>query len=222
MCRLFTTLLLFSGIVLSCYSPVAQGELITLTDPSLEGGLTGTNGTPGSGWFSFGGNGTSQAVGPGTFWGGTSGMTNADGPNAAYATSYNENDGGNLYQTVQLDAGVTYTLTAAIGMSSSAAKSDGKFRIGFYTQGFGGGIQLNDSISTRGEFTDYSVSFTPSTSANYQIGVRSTGYVPGTGADNDSATVFFDNVRLVPEPSTQLLVIMAAAGIGLVMRRCKP
>lgn len=145
-------------------------------------------------------------------------MTNADGPNAAYAVSYSENDGGNLYQTVQLDAGVTYTLTAAIGMSSSAAKSDGKFRIGFYTLGFGGGNQLNGSISTRGDFNDYSVSFTPTTTGNYQIGVRNTGFVPLTGADNDQATVFFDNVRLVPEPSSLLLLGLGVAGITVVSR----
>ena len=175
----------------------ARAENIAISNPSLETGLSGTNGTVVSGWFSYGGITTSIDVGPGTFWGGGSGMTNADGPNAAYAVAYNANDGGNLYQTVELDAGVTYTLTAAIGMSSSATKSDGKFRIGFYNTGFGGGKQLNGSISTRGGFTDYSVQFTPTTTGNYQIGVRCTGYVPGTGADNNSATIFFDNVRLV-------------------------
>lgn len=213
---------LFSFVLLG-FSYIAKADLINITDPSLESGLSGTNGTPESGWFSFGGITTSVGVGPGTFWGSGAGMTNADGPNAAYAVHFGENDGGNLYQTVQLDAGITYSLTAAIGMSSSSAKSDGKFRIGFYTAGFGGGNQLEGSIATRGDFNDYSVLFTPSTTANYQIGVRSIGYVPGTGADNDQSTIFFDNVRLVaiPEPGSFAVIAGSLAGAILLTRRSR-
>lgn len=183
---------------------------IALTDPSLENTFGGTNGVVVSGWFTFGNAVGGVFVNGDGFWN----MSNTVGNNAAYATQIGENDGGAIYQTVSLDADVTYRLTVGVGMSNGAPKSDGKFAIVFFNTSFTTLLaETAGSISTRGSFTDYSVDFTPSSSGNYQVGMRNRGYVPGTGANNNESTVFFDNVRLtvIPEPGAALL-----GGLGLL------
>lgn len=183
---------------------------IALTDASLESTFGGSNGNVVSGWWTFGNAVGGVFVNNDGFWN----MTNTVGSNAAYATNISENDGGSIYQTVELDAGVTYSMTVGVGMSSGAPKSDGKFALVFFNQGFSSLLaETAGAISTRGSFADYSVQFTPTTSGIYQVGMRNRGYVPGTGADNNQSTIFFDNVRLVPEPSTALLLGGLAGGL---------
>lgn len=183
---------------------------IALTDPSLENPFGGSQANVVSGWFTFGA--TSSAVNvSGGFWGD---MTNRDGPNAAFAVQTGENDGGSIYQAVELDAGVTYTLSVAIGTSASVAKSDGKYALVFFNSNFSVlHAETTGTIAPQlgGFLVDDSVSFTPTTSGIYHVGMRNRGYVPGTGADNNESTIFFDNVRLIPEPSSALL-----AGFGLL------
>jgi hypothetical protein len=188
---------------------------IALTDPSLEAPFTGVFGTTVSGWNTFGGATAAQNVTPGSFWGGAAGMSNLVGSNAAYAVNIGENDGGSIYQTVELDAGITYMLTVGIGTSTSVNKSSGKYALVFFSDGFGTlhaektGVVANQT----GSFADDSVSFTPTVSAKYNVGMRNRGYVPGTGANNNESTIFFDNARLVavPEPSAALL-----GGLGML------
>jgi hypothetical protein len=196
----------------------ARAANIALTDPSLENPFGGTNGVVVSGWFSFGGATAALNV-SGGFWGD---MGNRVGTNAAYAVNIGENDGGSIYQTVSLDAGVTYTLTAGIGTSTAVNKNTGKYALVFFNSNFSSLLaQTTGTIEQKtGAFADVSVSFTPTTSGNYQVGMRNRGYVPGTGANNNESTIFFDNVRLIPEPSAALL-----GGLGmlaLLRRRRQP
>ena len=71
-----------------------------------------------------------------------------------------------------------------------------------------------------GVFSDYSVSFTPTTTGTYLVGARNRGYVTGTGANTGESTAFFDNTRLtvIPEPGT-FGVLMAATAALIVRRR---
>jgi hypothetical protein len=192
----------------------AHAANIALTDPSLENPFSGTNGIVVSGWFTFGATASAIDV-SGGFWGD---MNNRVGSNAAYAFHTNENDGGSIYQTVSLDAGVTYTLTVGIGTSTSVNKNTGKYALVFFNSNFSSLLaQTTGTIEQKtGGFSDDSVSFTPTVSGNYQVGMRNRGYVPGTGANNNESTIFFDNVRLVPEPSAALL-----GGLGLLVLLCR-
>lgn len=172
---------------------LAHAEVINLTNASFETTIGGSNGTNVSGWFTFHpGNTLSGVQVDGGFWN----MIGFDGPNAAYATNIGVSDGGTYYQTVELDAGVTYKLTSGVGISSAAAKDDGHFRVMFYNLGFSSLLANTDgTITTRGGFADYSAYYTPTATTQYQVGVRSIGYdPPSTGADG--TTIFFDNVRL--------------------------
>jgi hypothetical protein len=176
----------------------APAGSVALADPSLEAPFTGVNGATTSGWFTFGGTSAAENVAPGSFWGGGPGMTGLDGTRAAYAVNIGENDGGGIYQTVELNAGVTYVLTVGIGSSPSVAKNTGKYALVFFSDGFGTlhaektGVVANQT----GGFANDSVTFTPTVSGKYNIGMRNRGYVPGTGANNNESTIFFDNVRL--------------------------
>ena len=105
---------------------------IVLGDASLEAAFTGTNGTAGSGWFTFGQSAAAQQV-SGGFWN----IGGADGANGAYTTSSSTTDGGSIYQTVELDAGQTYRLTAGVAQSGSVAKNDANFALVFFDAGFG-------------------------------------------------------------------------------------
>jgi hypothetical protein len=193
----------------------AHAANIALTDPSLEASFTGVFGTTVSGWNTFGATSAAENVSPGSFWGGAAGMNNRVGSNAAYAVNIGENDGGSIYQTVELDAGITYMLTVGIGSSTSVNKNTGKYALVFFSDGFGTlhaektGLVANQT----GGFADDSVSFTPTVSAKYNVGMRNRGFVPGTGANNSESTIFFDNARLVvvPEPSAALL-----GGLGML------
>lgn len=197
----------------------ALADAINITDPSFElTSFTGSNGNPESGWFSFGGATTGNVVDGSGFWGS---ITPLDGSRAAYTTSYSETDGGNIYQTVTLDAGVEYQLTAAVGMSPSVTKANPIFRVMFLNSGFTSvlaehsGTFDQNTLGT-GNFIDYSVSYTPSTTGNYQIGVRNSGW-EASGNGEIVTTVFFDNIRLIPEPASLGLVVMM--GAVLILRR---
>jgi len=100
--------------------------------------------------------------------------------------------------------------TAAVGLASGKLDA-----LVFFSDGFGTlhaektGVVANQT----GGFADDSVSFTPTVSAKYNVGMRNRGYIPGTGANNNESTIFFDNARLVavPEPSAALL-----GGLGML------
>lgn len=172
----------------------AHGENIALTNPSFETDFGGTNGTPVSGWFTFGSAQAAIDV-SGGFWGA---MLNRDGDKAAYAAQISENDGGSMYQTVTLDAGVTYLLKAAIGTSTSVRKNDGKYQFVFYSLDFATALATKDGVvaNQTGAFADDFLIYKPTVTGNYNIGLRNRGFVPGTGANNGESTIFFDNVRL--------------------------
>lgn len=193
------------------FALASQGANIALTDPSHEGGFGGNLGVVVSGWFTFGFASGGIDVSSDGFWN----MTNTHGNAAAYATALGDNDGGSIYQRVNLDAGVTYTMTVAIGCSAGAPKTDADYSLVFFNSGFSQELATKTGVATNGTnlFADDSVSFTPTVSGDYFVGMRNRGYVPGTGANNNQSTVFFDNVRLVavPEPSVVLL-----GGIGLL------
>jgi len=55
---------------------------------------------------------------------------------AAYAASTSTTDGGSIYQTVELDAGVTYRLTAGVAQSASVSKNTGNFALVFFNTDF--------------------------------------------------------------------------------------
>lgn len=199
---------------------VANAELITLGDASLESSFSGSNGTPGSGWFSFGGATPAVQVDSG-FWT----IGNNHGANAAYTVSYNDADGGNIYQTVELDAGKTYRYTVAAAQSANVNKNDAKVQVMFFDAGFSTVLAANNDVvaNQSGTFVDYYVDFTPSTTGNYQVGMRNRGYVPGSGADNNESTLFFDNARLevIPEPATLGLVAIFGGATLFIRRRLK-
>ena len=166
-----------------------------LVDPSLEVAFAGSQSTPGSGWFSFGSSAAAIQV-DGGFWN----IGNPDGPNAAYVTSISTDDGGSIYQAVTLTNGTTYRLTAAVAQSATVNKCDANYALGFFDSGFGAVLASTNGIvaNQSGTFVDTpAVEFTPTATAVYHVGVRNRGHIPGTGADNNQSTVFFDNVRLV-------------------------
>lgn len=213
----------YAFAALAATALVASAEMIALADASLEGALTGTQGTPGGGWFSFGGATTGIDVGAG-FWAiGNAHDGVAGAPtNAAYTVSYNDADGGNIYQTVELDANTAYRFTVAAAQCSNVNKNDAKIQVMFFDAGFGNVLAANNDIvaNQSGTFVDYAVDFTPTTSGNYNVGMRNRGYVTGTGANNNESTLFFDNARLevIPEPAT--LGLMAVfGGCVLFVRR---
>ena len=190
---------------------------IPLIDNSFENsGFAGSLGVPGTGWFTFSTTFSQKGilVDPGTFWN----MSNADGSNAAYSVQVNENDGGSIYQAVNLDAGVNYRFTVGVGMSATAPKNDGKYAVVIFDNFFPQQAVTNGIVDTRGGFTDVSVDFMPTTTGIYHVGMRNLGYVPGTGADNNQSTVFFDNARLtvIPEPSA---LAIGVVGLLTIRRR---
>lgn len=185
--------LMVLAVLALTFATSAKAANIALTDPSLEAAFGGNSSTVVSGWFTFGSTGAANDVYPGTFWGTASGMANRNGNRAAYAVNIGASDGGSIYQRVTLDAGVTYTMTVGVGMSAAVTKGDAKFALVFFNSGFSTLLaETTGTITTRGSFADYSVTFTPSSSGDYQAGLRCRGYATGT-----ESTVFFDNVRLV-------------------------
>jgi hypothetical protein len=230
-----------AALVLAISACVANAGVVTLIDPSLDSVLPAANyytwpsvidktNTVGIGWFSDwespkvkSGQGTNT-----TFYN----MANAHNGKAAFAISVNETAGASIFQTVWLDTGNTYTLTAAVCTATRTDttilkfKDDAKFALVFAPFPIEG-IQTHGLVETAGTmrqqfgtFTDYSVSFTPATSGYYNIGLQNRGYLPGTGDGSNASTIFFDNARLsyipVPEPTTALLLI---AGGMLISRR---
>lgn len=189
---------------------------IALTDPSLESAFGGLQSTVTSGWFTFGSASGGADVSSDGFWN----MTNTHGNAAAYATAISDIDGGSIYQRVNLDAGVTYTMTVAIGCSSGAPKTNADYSLVFFNSNFSTQVAATTGVAIFGTnlFTDNSVSFTPTVSGDYFVGMRNRGFVPGTGANNNQSTVFFDNVRLVavPEPAAALL---GGLGMFCLLRR---
>lgn len=170
-----------------------------------------------SGWFTFGSAQGGIDVSSDGFWN----MTNTYGNAAAYAVSLGDNDGGSIYQRVNLDAGVTYTMTVAIGCSSGAPKTNADYSLVFFNSSFSQELATKTGVATYGTnlFSDDSVSFTPSVSGDYFVGMRNRGYVPGTGANNNQSTVFFDNVRLVTVPEPSAGVLGGVALLALFRRR---
>ena len=208
-----------AAVLAMTFGMSANAANIALTDPSFEtGAFGGSNGVTVSGWFTFGSSGFFDV--DGGFWGD---MANRDGVKAIYGAQDNENDGGSIYQSVELDAGITYVFTAGIGTSVGVNKNDGKYALVFFNETFATlhaettGVVANQT----GSFSDDSVQFTPTVSGKYQVGLRNRGYVPGTGGDINESTVFFDNARLdvVPEPSTTAL--LGLGGLALILRRRK-
>lgn len=171
---------------------VTIGSPDALIDPSLELPFAGVQGTPGTGWLTFGETVSAEPV---TGWWD---IGNSDGPNAAYAYTTKTNDGGSIYQAVTLTENVPYRLTAGVAQSTSVEKNDGKFALVFFNWNFSelmvetNGVVANQS----GAFVDAYVEFTPTVTAVYHVGMRNRGYVPGTGANSGESTIFFDNVRL--------------------------
>ena len=199
----------------------ANAAVISLSDASFETAFGGTQGTAGSGWFTFGNTAAANQV-DGGFWN----IANPNGTNAAYATSISTTDGGSIYQTVTLDAGRTYRFTAAVAQSASTNKNNANYALVFFNSGFSTaeatttGIVANQS----GTFVDSSVDFAVTTTGTYHVGVRNRGHITGTGANNNQSTVFFDNARLtditpIPEPSSTAL--LGLGGLALILRRRK-
>lgn len=212
--RICATIAFASGL-----SGLAGAANIALTDPSFESGsLGGTSGVTVSGWFAFGTAASGQNVTGSGFW---SAMTPLVGNSAAYAIQNSATNGVPIYQTVELDAGVTYRLTAAFGTNSAAPKNNALYALQIWNLGFSAMQAGTSGTLTAGNnvFVDDFVDFTPSVSGKYQVGVRNNGYVPGTGANNNESTVFFDNVRLtvIPEPSSAAL--LGLCGIAFTLRR---
>lgn len=246
--RTFTSWVLLGLTVCPC---LVGANTVALIDPSFESTTNaftafaaGNTGAPG-GWFAD--NQTlAQArrhdIIPGSFWGS---MVNRDGNRAAGLAQYNiepmSERGASLYQTVYLEAGLTYTLLAGVGTakgslnggdgtSAAPSKCDAKFGLAFTEVPIPVSypatptpLALTTGVipNMSGELVDYSVSFAPTVSGHYNIALQNRGYVPGTGADNMQSTVFFDNVRLtyIPEPSAAALLLLGGGASALIRRR---
>ena len=208
----------YMAALLAC-AGVANADLITLSDPSFESGFYGSSGTVGSGWFTFGYAAGGMDVSSDGFWN----MTNTHLNAAAYASQIALNDGGSIYQRVTLDAGVEYQFTVGVGCSGGAAKTDAKYALVFFNSTFSTELATTTGVATFGTytFTDSSVTYKPTVTADYFVGARNRGYVPGTGSDNAESTVFFDNARLsvIPEPATFGLALAASAAMLIRRRR---
>ncbi|WP_235203408.1 PEP-CTERM sorting domain-containing protein [Sulfuriroseicoccus oceanibius] len=203
----------------------AHAATIALTDASLEAPLSGTNGDPLSGWWSFNSGAVGQAITVSSgFWT----IANNDGDKAMYIA--NDASGiDSVYQSVTLEAGITYRLTAAVAQSANVSKNDANVALAFFNQGFSVLEAQNNFVvaNQSGSFVDYFVEFTPDTTGIYQVGLRNAGAIIGTGTSssaNGESTVFFDNVRLeslnaVPEPSSTAL--LGLGSLALILRRRK-
>ena len=154
---------------------------------------------------------------------GASGNGTPQGADGANVLAFYFFEGGVSYGAVQtldttLEAGKTYTLTAAVG---ERANGDGNsllnaffLDIGTASQGMWQHLARytgTPSELAAGQFTDFSVSFTPQ-SGDSHLG-DNLRILVGAGSTDAGARVAFDNVRLTitPEPSTITLL-----GIGLV------
>ena len=208
-----------AATIAMAFTVSANAAAIALGNASFETGLAGTNGTPESGWFSFGTAAGGVDV-SGGFW---TDFTGRDGSNAGYAVQNSETDGVPVYQTVTFDAGVTYRFTVGLGTSSGAPKNDAKWALQIWDAGFSA-MQVGTSgtrVANGNAFTDEFVDFTPTVTANYQVGVRNNGYVSSTGADNNQSTIFFDNARLVEVPEPSSTALLGLGGLALILRRRK-
>lgn len=231
-------LLAITVLLVPCYAFGTQS--VSLINPSLETAVTNyaypsvinVTTTVGIGWFSD--YATTYAKG-GVIADGTAAtpfwkMNGAHGQKAGFATQVGPDSGASLFQTVWLDAGNTYTLTSAVCTGTRVGyttyKNDAKWALIFSPYPVEG-IQTHGLVETTGTmvqsygtFVDYSVSYAPTTSGYYNIGLQNRGYVPGTGDNTSTSTVFFDNVRLTytPEPTTALLLIGCSL-FGLLRRR---
>lgn len=224
---------LIVGLVLLLAGYVHAGT-VTLIDPSLEAAITNyayptavnEAGTVGVGWFSEWEAAKAKAKvvvdGSANFWQ----IANNEGVRAGFVTQVNETVGASFFQTVYLEAGNTYTLTAAATTgvrydgATTVSKNDAKFAVAFAPYPLPGiptpvlaettGVIPNMA----GVFVDYSVDYTPASSGYYNIALQNRGYVPNTGAGNNQSSVFFDNVRLtyVPEPTAAVLLLAGLAG----------
>lgn len=147
---------LFAAALLMILPCVVVAGQVTLIDPNFDASsytvafgsyATVNANSAGAGWFTDGAQAQCrrQRVGAGLFWGSLVGQS---GGQAALITQYNlepvENAGASLLQTVYLEAGNTYTLTAGVGTgkgalnngdgtSTAVSKCDAKFEIGFGT-----------------------------------------------------------------------------------------
>lgn len=220
------------AVVVMCFAAVqsAQGALITVVnsnfetdpDPNVDyGGGIYITGAP-VGWTATGTT-TAGVVGRydpstthytnnlilnGSSSGGEIGMM--DGPTVAF---FFNAPGAALRQTLAetLQLGREYTLTVAVGYR------DNQPFAGYSIALLAGGTTLANLESsvepTRGTFTDFSLTYIPTSSdpIGSALGIR-------IGARNSGA-VDFDNVRLdvaaVPEPST-LAMFLGLGGMGLV------
>jgi hypothetical protein len=211
-----------------------------------DGWITGDNGGVGFGPWAITANGSGSGGFAGSYVGGT-GLGNPtfgiySGNNAAATvTAYRPFTGGGLTvgQSFNVDLGNTATIVGQIGltlMSGSTARWTLKF--------VGGGANwlLNDGGS------DFSAgqAYAPNTPLSFSLtygGGSTYSYSFGTGSGNnftasadisnldgvqffsvdqgDNQNMGFNNLQVVPEPSTYALLALSAAGLGahLIRRR---
>ena len=187
----------YALVALTATTLVASAENISLVDPSFEGTtFPGTIGVTNSGWFNFG-NAQIKDITDGSYWGRTGGIANADGPRAAFAAHASETSGASIFQSVELDAGVTYRLKVGVSQPGTFLKDDGIYELAFFNADNSTRMAGRTGIAPlQGqEFIDDFIDFTPTNSAIYNIGVLNRGYVPESST-NEGSTIFFDNTRL--------------------------
>lgn len=206
-------------VALAATTWTAKADLVTVNNASLESSINVTWGPDSSNFFRFPEAGRTANGGITT-----PSLTANDG--SAYGiiesgvVSQTPDGGDSMYQTVSLTGGQEYKMTIAVATSSLGNSDAGStsFSIAIYTSAWGGVSEsayqtLAQDLDT---WTDFSHTFIPSATGNYNVGIRNRTNVAATGL----GTLYVDNIRLetIPEPAT-LGLLLATAGAVIIRRR---
>jgi hypothetical protein len=175
-----------------------------------------------SGWTQNG-SGTTPGIGITVV---TTGSTNTTGygdnvpnyngtTNAAFFVDDNANE--NLFQSVALTGGVTYTLDFGLFATQSGAANPFDFSLTSSVGAIFSATNTNASVVPIGQWNGYSYTFTAPTTTSYTLDFD---FISGPTPAKDVLLADV-NISAVPESSTWAMIIVGFAGVGFMAYRRK-